>query len=240
MSGSFIDSGTVLARVQRVGADNYVARINNEAKYVKKVNSEIMEALNAIVRFASIIMLPLGLALFASSVHEGYAAWAAGEGGGASVAAWLLGGHAAWEQVRAATLSCVGALLGMNRPGARPAHLIGPRHRDDSPRAPQGARPAAVLHQGRFARVDVLCLDKTGTITSGRMEVEGTYPIALSGGEGEARGGVASTWRRSTSPSQASRAPRRAMRTRPARRCSPTTRIPGGGGPDRARHPVLV
>lgn len=49
---------------------NYVAKINNEAKYVKKVNSEIMNALNAIVRFASIIMIPLGLALFASSVSE--------------------------------------------------------------------------------------------------------------------------------------------------------------------------
>ena len=70
MSGSFIDSGLLRARVIHVGADNYVAKINNEAKYVKKVNSEIMNALNAIVRFASIIMIPLGLALFASSVSE--------------------------------------------------------------------------------------------------------------------------------------------------------------------------
>ena len=68
MSGSFIDSGLLRARVVHVGADNYVAKINNEAKYVKKVNSEIMNALNAIVRFASVIMIPLGLALFASSV----------------------------------------------------------------------------------------------------------------------------------------------------------------------------
>ena len=59
MSGSFIDSGLLRARVIHVGADNYVAKINNEAKYVKKVNSEIMNALNAIVRFASIIMIPL-------------------------------------------------------------------------------------------------------------------------------------------------------------------------------------
>ena len=61
MSGSFIDSGLLRARVIHVGADNYVAKINNEAKYVKKVNSEIMNALNAIVRFASLIMIPLGL-----------------------------------------------------------------------------------------------------------------------------------------------------------------------------------
>lgn len=72
MSGSFIDAGLVYARVIHVGADNYVARINNEAKYVKKVNSEIMNALNAIVRFASVLMVPIGLALFYSSVHNSY------------------------------------------------------------------------------------------------------------------------------------------------------------------------
>ena len=54
MSGSFIDSGLLRARVIHVGADNYVAKINNEAKYVKKVNSEIMNALNAIVRLSLI------------------------------------------------------------------------------------------------------------------------------------------------------------------------------------------
>ena len=72
MSGSFVDSGLIYARVIHVGADNYVAKINNEAKYVKKVNSEIMKALNSIVRFASVIMLPLGIALFYSSVHVAY------------------------------------------------------------------------------------------------------------------------------------------------------------------------
>ncbi|MFR2951188.1 MAG: haloacid dehalogenase, partial [Collinsella intestinalis] len=77
MSGSFIDAGLVYARVIHVGADNYVARINNEAKYVKKVNSEIMNALNAIVRFASVFMVPIGLALFYSSVHNSYQSWCA-------------------------------------------------------------------------------------------------------------------------------------------------------------------
>lgn len=68
-----------------VGADNYVAKINNEAKYVKKVNSEIMNALNAIVRFASIIMIPLGLALFSSSVSE---LWDAAGTPGDSALSW--------------------------------------------------------------------------------------------------------------------------------------------------------
>ncbi len=190
MSGSFVDSGAVFARVRRVGADNYVARINNEAKYVKKVNSEIMHALNAIVRFASIIMLPLGIALFASSVHEGYAAWAASAGAGASPVGWLIGGHASWDQVRAAVLSTVGALLGMI-----PQGLVLLTSSVLAIATIRLARRKVLAQQlyciETLARVDVLCLDKTGTITSGRMEVEGTYPIALSGGEGEARDGVA-------------------------------------------------
>ena len=109
MSGSFVDSGLIYARVIHVGADNYVAKINNEAKYVKKVNSEIMKALNAIVRFASVIMLPLGIALFYSSVHVAY------EQDGASMTfwAWAFSGSRAWSDVSAAILSTVGALLGM-------------------------------------------------------------------------------------------------------------------------------
>ncbi len=42
LSGSFLDSGLVMARVTRVGADSYAARINAEAKYVKNVHSQIL------------------------------------------------------------------------------------------------------------------------------------------------------------------------------------------------------
>ena len=110
MSGSFIDSGLLRARVIHVGADNYVAKINNEAKYVKKVNSEIMNALNAIVRFASIIMIPLGLALFASSVSE---LWDAAGTPGNSALSWCFSELLAGHVPSSALLSTVGALLGM-------------------------------------------------------------------------------------------------------------------------------
>ena len=110
MSGSFIDSGLLRARVIHVGADNYVAKINNEAKYVKKVNSEIMNALNAIVRFASIIMIPLGLALFASSVSE---LWDAAGTPGDSALSWCFSELLAGRVPSSALLSTVGALLGM-------------------------------------------------------------------------------------------------------------------------------
>ena len=114
MSGSFLDSGLVYARVVHVGAENYVAKINNEAKYVKKVNSEILNTLNLIVKFASIIMVPLGLALFVSSAHESYTSWAAASpDSSTTMLAWMFSGADAWREVSAAILSTVGALLGM-------------------------------------------------------------------------------------------------------------------------------
>ena len=187
MSGSFIDSGLVRARVVHVGAENYVAKINNEAKYVKKVNSEIMAALNSIVRFASIIMIPLGIALFASSVNGLYAA--AGRPG-SGMWSWLAGRVLAGQVPSTALLSTVGALLGMI-----PQGLVLLTSSVLAIATVRLARRKVLAQQlyciETLARVDVLCLDKTGTITSGRMEVEGTYPLPVDRGDGSAMGGVA-------------------------------------------------
>ena len=177
MSGSFIDSGLLRARVIHVGADNYVAKINNEAKYVKKVNSEIMNALNAIVRFASIIMIPLGLALFASSVSE---LWDAAGTPGDSALSWCFSELLAGRVPSSALLSTVGALLGMI-----PQGLVLLTSSVLAIATVRLARRKVLAQQlyciETIARVDVLCLDKTGTITSGRMEVEGTYPLPVEG-----------------------------------------------------------
>ena len=177
MSGSFIDSGLLRARVIHVGDDNYVAKINNEAKYVKKVNSEIMNALNAIVRFASIIMIPLGLALFASSVSE---LWDAAGTPGDSALSWCFSELLAGHVPSSALLSTVGALLGMI-----PQGLVLLTSSVLAIATVRLARRKVLAQQlyciETLARVDVLCLDKTGTITSGRMEVEGTYPLPVEG-----------------------------------------------------------
>ena len=72
-----------------------------------------MGALNAIVRFASVIMLPLGVALFLSSAHEGYLSWScAAAEAPIDFIPWLYG-HAAWSDVSKWILSTVGALLGI-------------------------------------------------------------------------------------------------------------------------------
>lgn len=168
MSGSFLDSGLVYAKVEHVGADNYVAKINNEAKYVKKVNSEIMNSLNAIVRFASIIMLPLGIALFYSSCHELYDAAHASGG----VMHWVWAELMAGRPPSSALLSVTGALLGMI-----PQGLVLLTSSVLAIATVRLARRRVLAQQlyciETLARVDVLCLDKTGTITSGHMQVAG-------------------------------------------------------------------
>lgn len=177
MSGSFLDSGLVYARVIHVGAENYVAKINNEAKYVKKVNSEILNTLNIIVRFASVIMLPLGIALFVSSLSESYAD-AGSPGSGLWSWFWseLGRGNVPSDEI----LSVTGALLGMI-----PQGLVLLTSSVLAISTMRLARKNVLAQQlyciETLARVDVLCLDKTGTITSGRMEVEGTYPLPIDG-----------------------------------------------------------
>ena len=146
MSGSFLDSGTLVARVTRVGADSYASRINAEAKYVKGVKSEIMATLNMIIRWATWLLAPIGILLFLRTLQDG-------------------------STINQAILTTVAALVGMIPQGLV---LL-----TSSVLAISTARLAqkSVLIQQFYciemlARVDVLCLDKTGTITSGSMDFE--------------------------------------------------------------------
>ena len=146
LSGSFVDAGSLVARVTRVGAEGYAARINAEAKYVKAVHSEIQDTLRAIIRLGTVILVPLGLGLFLRS--------------------YLMDGGS----LNDAILTSVAAVIGMIPQGlvlltssvlAIATFRLGRR---------------MVLVQQAYcvetlARVDTLCLDKTGTITTGEMEV---------------------------------------------------------------------
>ena len=146
LSGSFVDAGSLVARVTRVGAEGYAARINAEAKYVKAVRSEIQDTLRAIIKLGTVILVPLGLGLFLRT--------------------WLMD-HGTLND---AILTSVAAVIGMIPQGlvlltssvlAIATFRLGRR---------------MVLVQQAYcvetlARVDTLCLDKTGTITTGEMEV---------------------------------------------------------------------
>lgn len=153
MSGSFVNAGTVYAQVTRVGADNYAAKISAEAKEHKAVNSEIMNSLNGIIRFVSIIIFPLGAILFAREYFTG-----------ASIA------------LNDAILSTVAALVGMI-----PEGLILLTSTVLAVAVVRLSKSNVLVQQlyciETLARVDTLCLDKTGTITTGKMEVDRVVPL---------------------------------------------------------------
>ena len=149
-SGSFISSGECYAKINRVGSDNYASKINSEAKYIKKVNSEIMGSLQKIIKICSFIIFPIGIALFSTKF-------------------FLFN-----LPIQDSVVSTVGALIGMIPEGLV---LL-----TSSVLAVSVIRLTKykVLVQELYcietlARVDVLCLDKTGTITCDEMEVTGIH-----------------------------------------------------------------
>lgn len=147
LSGSFIAGGDCMAEVIHVGKENYAAKISSEAKELKQVHSEIMTTLKKLIRFVSCIIVPMGALLFYNQFTIP----------GASI--------------QAATVNTVAALIGMIPEGLM---LL-----TSTVLAVSVIRlsKSKVLVQQLYcietlARVDVLCLDKTGTITCDEMQVE--------------------------------------------------------------------
>ncbi len=157
MSGSFLDSGTVIARVVGVGADSYAARINAEAKYVKTTRSEIMSTLNMIIRWATWLLAPAGILLFLRTLQDG-------------------------SEINSAILTTVAALVGMI-----PQGLVLLTSTVLVISTARLANKKVLIQQfyciEMLARVDVLCLDKTGTITSGSMDFERSIGVCGHSGD---------------------------------------------------------
>ncbi|SET65614.1 ATPase, P-type (transporting), HAD superfamily, subfamily IC [Enterococcus malodoratus] len=68
LSGSYLTSGQLIAQVERVGADNYAAKIINETKAAKPIKSELIQSIQKISKFTSLIILPIGVLLFYRSL----------------------------------------------------------------------------------------------------------------------------------------------------------------------------
>lgn len=153
MSGSFIVSGKCYVRAESVGEDNYAASLSNKAKYLKKVNSEIMNTLNKIIKIISIVIIPLGILLF-----------------------WRQMTLNGFSDINDAVVSTVAALIGMI-----PEGLILLTSTVLAVGVIRLSRQKVLVQElyciETLARVDVLCLDKTGTITEGCMEVHDIVPI---------------------------------------------------------------
>lgn len=152
MSGSFINAGRVYAKVEHVGKDNYATKITAEAKAHKVVNSQIMETMNGLIRVVSFIIFPLGAILFSK--------------------AYFIDG----TEMIPAILTTVSALIGMI-----PEGLILLTSTVLAVSVVRLARHKVLVQQlyciETLARVDTFCADKTGTITSGKMEVDKVVDI---------------------------------------------------------------
>ena len=153
LSGSFIVSGNVKAKVIHVGLDNYTSIISRDAKKMKKeINSEIMRSLNKIVKYVSIALVPIGiLLLLRQFAIEG-------------------------NTTQNAVVTVVAAVVGMIPEGL--ILLVSTVLAISVIRLSK----YKVLVQDLYcietlARVDTLCLDKTGTITEGKMEINDVIPL---------------------------------------------------------------
>lgn len=151
LSGSFVVSGSCTAEVIHVGKDNYINTISSEAKYIKENNSVILNSFEKIVRVLSIIIIPLGAALFCNQ--------------------YLIIG----SSISDAIINTVAALIGMI-----PEGLV---------LLTSSVMAVSIIRLGKYkvlvqqlycietlSRVNVICLDKTGTITTGNMKVYDIIP----------------------------------------------------------------
>ncbi|MDD3187351.1 MAG: HAD-IC family P-type ATPase [Bacilli bacterium] len=147
ISGSFIVSGRVIVRVNHIGLDNYTAIISKEAKYIKKVKSDILSSLNKILKIISIIIVPLSIILFFKQLNV------------------------AGNTLESSVVNTVAAMIGMIPEGL--ILLISTVFAIAIIRLYKYKVLVQELYSiESLARIDTLCLDKTGTITEGVMEVK--------------------------------------------------------------------
>jgi cation-transporting ATPase E len=160
LSGSTVLSGHGFARVIRVGADSYAARITAEARQFALVNSELRDSIARVIRWISIALVPVG-AIVVNGQMQAVGGWATAISRGT------------W---RDAAVASVGSLIAMVPQGlvfmTSVALAVG---------AVRLARKRVLVHELAavevLARVDMLCVDKTGTLTEGPLVLERIEPV---------------------------------------------------------------
>ena len=145
-SGSFVVSGSLIAKLTHVGKDSYVAKLTMKAKEVKEKKSEMIKDIETIIKVAGFLIIPIGLALFLEAVFLNDVSF------------------------QKAVTSMVGAVIGMIPEGLYLLVTVAL-----ALSAARLAKNKVLLHDMKsietLARVDVLCVDKTGTITTDVMTV---------------------------------------------------------------------
>ena len=145
-SGSFVAAGSLIAKLTKVGKDSYVAKLTAKAKEVKEKQSEMIKDIETIIKIAGILIIPIGIALFCEAIFLNDVSF------------------------QKAVTSMVGAVIGMIPEGLYLLVTVAL-----ALSAARLAKKKVLLHDMKsietLARVDVLCVDKTGTITTDVMTV---------------------------------------------------------------------
>ena len=155
MSGSFVVAGQCHARLEAVGVDSYISKLTLEAKAMQKgEQSEMIRSLDKLVKCVGVALIPIGIVLF--------------------VQGFFFNG----ETFRNSITSMVAAVIGMIPEGL---YLLASVALALS--AMRLAKKKVLLHDMKsietLARVNVLCVDKTGTITENSMSVKKLVPTQL-------------------------------------------------------------
>lgn len=160
MSGSFVVSGECYARLEKVGNESYISKLSLEAKSMgDNEQSEMIRSINLIVKWVGIVIIPIGLILFWQS-H-------------------FVNG----ESITKSVTSTVAAIIGMIPEGLYLLTTVAL-----ALSTMKLARKKVLLHDMKsietLARVDVLCVDKTGTITEPDMKLKEIFLCKNSGADG--------------------------------------------------------
>ena len=146
LSGSFVVSGSAIVKLTNVGDESYSSKIMKESKKIKENKTEMIKAIDRIVLVAGIVIIPIGLLLFGESYFVNKFSYS--------------------ESV----VRMVSALIGMIPEGLYLLTTVAL-----ALSAMRLAKKKVLLHDMKsiesLARTDVLCIDKTGTITTNEMDV---------------------------------------------------------------------
>ncbi|MBR4942432.1 MAG: HAD-IC family P-type ATPase, partial [Clostridia bacterium] len=165
-AGSFVASGRIAVRVDKIGDDTYISKLTSRAKTYKRPNSEIMNSISLFIKVIGFAIIPIAALMFLTNYHAIGGTWEALQEAGGF---WknLLSGDADLSETIQRTASVV---IGMIPSGLLLLTTV--------------ALSTGMIRLAKYntlvqdmyslemlARVNVLCLDKTGTITDGRMKV---------------------------------------------------------------------
>ena len=156
-SGSFVVSGNCKAKVEKIGEDSYIEKLSKQAKVYKKPKSKILESLNKIIKFVLVMLIPIAICLFLIHNSENKEVYAAA------------GSVRIYKETVRDTAALIIAMI--------PSGLFLTTSVALAVSVMKLAKNNTLVQElyciEMLARVNVLCLDKTGTITDGSMSVKG-------------------------------------------------------------------